>query len=87
MNNNKNKVAIISSSLGIGGAERFASTLSFILHDLGYEVHSIIINKKVDYDYKGELLNLGSECKNAFTKKIGKAFLVKQYLDKHYNYE
>ena len=31
MNINKNKVAIISTSLGIGGAERFASSLSFIV--------------------------------------------------------
>ncbi len=83
MNNNKNKVAIISSSLGIGGAERFASSLSFILYDLGYEVHSIIINNKVDYEYKGTLLNLGKEIQNDWKKKFKKAFLVKQYLDKH----
>lgn len=56
---NNNKIAIVSASLGIGGAERFAGLLSFMLHDLGYEVHHIIILDHVDYDYKGSLVNLG----------------------------
>lgn len=54
-----NKIAIVSASLGVGGAERFAGLLSFMLHDLGYEVHHIIILDHVDYDYKGALVNLG----------------------------
>lgn len=56
---NNNKIAIVSASLGVGGAERFAGLLSFMLHDLGYEVHHIIILDHVDYDYKGKLVNLG----------------------------
>jgi glycosyltransferase involved in cell wall biosynthesis len=56
---NNNKIAIVSASLGIGGAERFAGLLSFMLHSLGYEVHHIIILDHVDYDYKGTLVNLG----------------------------
>jgi len=56
---NNNKIAIVSASLGIGGAERFAGLLSFILHDLGYEVHHIIILDHVDYEFKGTLVNLG----------------------------
>ena len=56
---NNNKIAIVSASLGVGGAERFAGLLSFMLQDLGYEVHNIIILDHVDYDYKGTLVNLG----------------------------
>lgn len=56
---NNNKIAIVSASLGVGGAERFAGLLSIMLHDLGYEVHHIIILDYVDYDYKGTLVNLG----------------------------
>ena len=56
---NNNKIAIVSASLGVGGAERFAGLLSFMLYDLGYEVHHIIILDNVDYDYKGVLVNLG----------------------------
>ncbi|MGC4040132.1 MAG: glycosyltransferase [Flavobacterium sp.] len=54
-----NKIAIVSASLGVGGAERFAGLLSWMLDDLGYEVHNIIVLDDVDYDYKGKLINLG----------------------------
>ena len=56
---NNNKIAIVSASLGLGGAERFASLLGIMLSNLGYEVHHIIILDKVDYEYKGKLVNLG----------------------------
>jgi glycosyltransferase involved in cell wall biosynthesis len=56
---NNNKIAIVSASLGLGGAERFASLLGLMLTNLGYEVHHIIILDIVDYEYKGKLVNLG----------------------------
>jgi glycosyltransferase involved in cell wall biosynthesis len=82
MTQNKNKVAIISTSLGSGGAERFASLLSFMLKKLNMEVHSIIINDVIDYEYGGKLLNLEIECSGSFSflKKIKKGFLLNSYL-------
>ena len=83
MNITKNKIAIISHSLSFGGAERFAGTLSFILNDLDYEVHNIIINNKVDYEYCGKLYNLGERCsdKSGFLiKKFTKSYLLNKYL-------
>ena len=79
---NTNKVAIISTSLGNGGAEKFASLLSFMLENLNIEVHTIIINDAVDYEYAGELLNLGidTESRFPFFKKIKKGFLLNRYL-------
>ncbi|NGY35941.1 glycosyltransferase family 4 protein [Flavobacterium sp. XN-5] len=79
---NKNKVAIISTSLGNGGAEKFASLLSFMLENLNIEVHNIIINNGIDFEYGGELLNLGidGESRFPFFKKIKKGFLLNQYL-------
>lgn len=56
---NNHKIAIVSASLGVGGAERFAGLLSKMLQDLGYEVHHLIILDVVDYDYEGQLVNLG----------------------------
>jgi hypothetical protein len=47
----KNKVAIISTSLG-NGSGKFASLLSFMLENLNIEVHTII-NDAVDYEYAG----------------------------------
>jgi glycosyltransferase involved in cell wall biosynthesis len=82
MKQNKNKVAIISTSLGSGGAERFASLLSFMLEKLNIEVLNIIINDVVDYEYGGKLVNLGIECSSPFPffKKIRKGFLLNNYL-------
>ncbi|MFE3869101.1 glycosyltransferase [Flavobacterium sp. LS2P90] len=80
MTQNKNKVAIISTSLGSGGAERFASLLSFMMEKLNIEVHNIIINDVVDYEYAGKLMNLGIGTSGSFFKKIKKGFLLNNYL-------
>jgi hypothetical protein len=48
------------------GAEKFASLLSFMLENLNIEVHTIIINDAVDYEYAGELLNLGIDSERRF---------------------
>lgn len=82
MMKNRNKVAIISTSLGRGGAEKFASMLSYILDNCDVEVHNVIVNDDVDYEYTGELLNLGSHSlgSNSVFKKIKKGFLLHRYL-------
>lgn len=79
---NNNKIAIVSASLGVGGAERFAGLLSFMLHDLGYEVHHIIILDHVDYDFQGELVNLGKMFSNEFSvfRAIKKGKYIAKYL-------
>ncbi len=79
---NNNKIAIVSASLGVGGAERFAGLLGFMLHDLGYDVHNIIILDHVDYDFKGKLVNLGelfAEEKDIF-RAVKKGKYIAQYL-------
>ncbi|MEP6806598.1 MAG: glycosyltransferase [Flavobacterium sp.] len=85
MSDNKNKVAIVSNSLGGGGAERFSALLSIMLDNYEFEVHTIIINDIVDYKYAGSLLNLEKECIGlpSFLKKIKKGFLLKDYLNKN----
>jgi glycosyltransferase involved in cell wall biosynthesis len=82
MDNAKTKIAIISHSLGNGGAERFAGELSLILNDLHYEPHLIVVNDEVDYPFSGKLYNLGQLCQaNAgIFKRIRKGFLLRNYL-------
>jgi glycosyltransferase involved in cell wall biosynthesis len=82
MINSKLKVAIVSTSLATGGAERFASLLSKMLENDLFEVHNVIINDVVDYNYHGKLYNLGKLSGNSFSlyKKIKKGFLLHQYL-------
>ena len=79
---NNNKIAIVSASLGVGGAERFASLLGLMLHDLGYEVHHIIILDFVAYDYQGKLVNLGQLFANekGVFRAIKKGKYIAQYL-------
>ncbi len=83
MDTAKTKIAIVSYSLGTGGAERFAGTLGNMLESLGYEVHHIIVNNEVDYSFSGKLYNLGLICDDCFwiSKKIKKGFLLKKYLE------
>jgi glycosyltransferase involved in cell wall biosynthesis len=84
MNTNR-KIAIVSASLGVGGAEKFASLLSFMVDSLGYEVHNIIIEDFVEYDYKGKLINLGeiyADSKGVF-RSIKKGRHIGQYLKKN----
>jgi glycosyltransferase involved in cell wall biosynthesis len=79
---NNNKIAIVSASLGVGGAERFAGLLSFMLHDLGYEVHNIIILDYVEYDFKGKLVNLGQLFANekCIFRAVNKGKYISKYL-------
>ncbi len=78
----KKKVAIVSHSLGEGGAERFAGLLTFVLEDSGFEVHSIIVNDCVDYSYTGALFNLEKESSASFSffRKLKKGKLLRNYL-------
>lgn len=80
MNKAKTKIAIISQSLGGGGAERFAGLLGQMLDSQGYEIHHIIIEDRIDFPHKGKVCNLGKE--TGFLKKISKALLMRNYLEK-----
>ncbi|MDW5288840.1 glycosyltransferase [Formosa sp. PL04] len=60
MQSNNKKICIVASSLGKGGAEKSTAQLSEMLHDLGHDVHIVIVLNHVDFEYKGTLLNLGA---------------------------
>ena len=81
MNKPKSKIAIISQSLGGGGAERAAGLLSIMLDNLGFEIHHIIIEDLVDYDYNGVVFSLEKNANGSrFQKKIRKSLLMRNYL-------
>ena len=84
MDNAKIKIAIVSYSLGTGGAERFAGALSTMLESIDYEVHHIIVNNVVDYSFSGKLYNLGALCEHSFwgLQKIKKGLLLKKYIER-----
>ena len=80
-----NKIAIISNSLGIGGAERFSGLLSSMLTQLGFEVHVIIVQNFVSFPYEGKLVNLEVICYHKFSiiKKLKKGLFLNSYLKKN----
>ncbi|WP_411767740.1 glycosyltransferase [Winogradskyella sp. A3E31] len=58
-NKHKKKICLVVFSLGEGGAEKSSAILSKILYDLGHDIHIVSVLDKVDFAYKGQLLNLG----------------------------
>lgn len=64
------KVCILSDSLGFGGAERAAGLVSKILANHNFNVSTIIFIDKTEYEYSGDLINLGKEYGNSFYGKI-----------------
>ena len=58
---NNLKICVVATSLSNGGTERFASTLSFMLDSLGYDVFLLSTKDSIDYHYAGQLYNLEKE--------------------------
>ncbi len=82
MSKSKLKIAIVTSSLGRGGAQKSSANLSFVLSKLHYDVHVISILNQIDYKYQGQLLNLGKlkDQKDSIFGKIKRFRLFYNYL-------
>lgn len=78
----KIKVCLVTISLAKGGAERSCALLTEILFSLGYEVHTAVLNDRIDFPYKGSLLNLGLGKKtgDSFFKRVGRLKKLRAYL-------
>jgi len=58
------KICLVTISLAKGGAERSCAMLSEMLSNQGHKVHVVVLNNEIDFNYSGELLNLGALKKN-----------------------
>jgi glycosyltransferase involved in cell wall biosynthesis len=58
------KIAIITPSLGSGGAERVSSLISIFMSDLGYAVTIFAAYPNIDFPYKGNYVYLGHSKSN-----------------------
>ena len=85
MQNNNKKICIVASSLGKGGAELSSATLSFILSNLGFEVHIVTVLPAIDYSYVGTLYNLGElkQKNDSLMGRIQRLYKFKAYLKQH----
>ncbi len=81
----RKKICIIVTSLGRGGAERSSSILTRMLSNAGHEVHLVSIIDIIDYNYDGNLLNLGAIHKggSGISNKFKKFKTLKRYLKTH----
>ena len=57
------RICIVTTSLGAGGAERFSASLSIILSALNYDVHILSTKNLIEYEFKGTLFNLEEKLK------------------------
>ncbi len=82
------KVCLVSISLAKGGLERSCAMLSQMLDEQGCDVHLVVLNNAVDYEFSGKLLNLGelktqkdSPLKRLKRFKVLRAYLKKEAFD------
>lgn len=76
------KICLISEQLASGGAERCAALLSQFFESKNIKVHHIIVIDKVEYEFSGELLNLGrlKSQKNGVLNKLKRFLVFREYL-------
>lgn len=79
------KVCLVTISLAKGGVERSVAQLSHMLDDLGHKVHIVTLNDAVDYEYSGQLFNLGKykTADNNFLKRLLRFRKLRAYLVKN----
>ncbi len=53
------RICMVSDQLSVGGAERYAAFLSQYFENNQVKVHHVIVVDSIEYEYSGELLNLG----------------------------
>lgn len=72
-------IALIGFSLGHGGAEKNMANISLILQKK-YNVHTIIVNDDLEYEYGGKLLNLGLLPNKTSIDRVKKFWTLKKYI-------
>lgn len=81
----KLKICVVSISLAKGGAERSTAILCKMLQDEGFEVHLVLLNDAIDFEFQGKLLNLGldKEYPDRPWKRFKRIQKLRHYLKTH----
>ncbi len=80
---NKFKIALIGDCLALGGAEKVHARLSIYFKSKRIEVHNVIFQDIINYEYSGKLLNLGLLSTNNTFDKLKRLYLLRNYLHKN----
>jgi N-acetylgalactosamine-N,N'-diacetylbacillosaminyl-diphospho-undecaprenol 4-alpha-N-acetylgalactosaminyltransferase len=81
-NHSKNqlKIAVIGYKLDEGGLERVFGTITKMLHEAGIDIHTIVLEDKVIYEFGGKLISFGKYSKFIKYFKLAN-YLKKQQFD------
>lgn len=76
--NKKLKIALVTTTLSDGGAERCAALLSEYFDSQNIDVHNIVFSGRIQYQYAGKLVHLIAD--NQSNSSFARFFRLKKYL-------
>lgn len=78
-------ICIVSDQLATGGAERCAALLSIYFEQHHCKVHHVLVVDKVEYQFAGEIFNLGKFKKktNGVFNRLKRFWIMKQFFNKN----
>jgi len=77
------KICIVGNSLSLGGAEKAHANLSKFFHKKNIDIHNIIFQNSLGYDYQGELFNYGELTNKTYFQKIIRYKKIYDYIRKN----
>ena len=79
MQDKKIKIGLLGTSLAHGGAGKILALYSISFEKAGFEVHTILVNSTIDFEYKGNILDL-SKHKKGFFNRFNRFWILKKYI-------
>lgn len=74
------KVAVVGYKLADGGLERVFGNTAKMLHDAGIEVHTLVLENNIEYEFAGKLVSFGKYSKYSKYFKL-RNHLIKEHFD------
>jgi glycosyltransferase involved in cell wall biosynthesis len=83
--NKQHRICIVSDQLATGGAERCSALLSVFFEKNNCKVHHVVVVDKIEYDYSGEVLNLGKlkNNSNGFFNRLKRFQVLRSFFQKN----
>jgi N-acetylgalactosamine-N,N'-diacetylbacillosaminyl-diphospho-undecaprenol 4-alpha-N-acetylgalactosaminyltransferase len=78
----KIKIGLLGTSLAHGGAGKILALYSIGFEKAGFEVHTILVNSTIDFEYKGNVVDL-SKHKKGFFNRLNRFWILKKYIQKN----
>ncbi len=81
----RHRICMVSDQLATGGAERCSALLSIFFEKNNCKVHHVVVVDKIEYEFAGELLNLGKfkNESNGFLNRLKRFRILKQFFKKN----